>query len=359
MKVTQKDIASALNLSRNTVGKALRNDGLVSKKTVERVQEYARKMNYTKFVEQLNYKDDKKIISVLAHQSTANGNSFWMQVLSGIEQTVSVQGYHVSICFVNSVSQVVPDSMIAGYIMIGMFNTDDYYKIIEMIGDTPIVFVDIASRIPLNALERDIVLMENVESVREVTQYIIENGHRNIGFIGNISARSNYDRYRGYRKAMQDNGLKILNKYCLLNFENKYSARTDGSLWNWVHSLSEFPTAFVCANDSIALYLIDWFRNDFNLRIPEDISLSGFDNVEESKMLKPYLTTVQCYKKELGKRAAEEILWRMDQGASRPYEIIRVGTKVIYRDTIYDRNEGSAIPITAEKEKHNKKYSIY
>lgn len=335
MKVTQQDIADELHLSRNTVAKALRNDCLVSQDTIRRVQECARRMQYTKFSGCPETTSQHRMISVLMHSSAGNGNTFWIQVLSGVESIIRGKRFMMSVSFISSADELpVPDKMVAGYIVMGRFSIRDYYRFADIAKKKPLVFVDIASKIPLNKLERDIVLMENVESVREITQHMIHMGHKNIGFIGQVMARSVYDRYRGYRKALQDNDLKVQNQFCLLDFSDDYEGDGEGTVYHWLHSLKEMPTAFVCANDSIAFYLSSWLMRDFNLSVPKDVSLSGFDNLEEGQFCQPILTTVQCYKQELGKRAAEEVCWRMEQGEDRPYEIIRVGTKVLYRDSI-------------------------
>lgn len=325
MKITQQEIAAALSLSRNTVSKALKNDILVSAETIRRVQEYARTKGYYNTHE----KKGRKFISLLLHNSVAGDGYFWPIVIQGIENTLSEHGYSLTISFVDDIGAVPVDHHVAGYIMMGMFSEEDYYRAVRKIRG-PLIFIDIATKIPLNELQRDIILMENTESVRKITNYMISLGHTNIGFIGNISARSVYDRYRGYKRAMTDHEIKIQKKYCLLKFEHRYDSEAEDSLAYWFKhfEMKDLPTAFVCANDSIADNIRGWGREYFGLNVPQDISIAGFDNLEEKGF-----STVHCFKFEMGQRAAEELLWRI-QKPERPFEIIRVGTKVIFRNTI-------------------------
>ncbi len=325
MKITQQEIANALSLSRNTVSKALKNDILVSPETIQRVQEYARKNNYYNAHEN----SGGKFVSLIMHNSVAKDNFFWPVVIRGIEKTLAELRYGLTISFVDSMDDVAVDNGMAGYLMMGMFSDDDYYKAAKRI-QSPLVLIDISSKIPLNELQRDIVMMENAESVRKLTNHMISLGHTKIGFVGNTSARSVYDRYRGYKRAMIDNELKIKKKYCLLNFSHQYDSQTEDSILYWFSRFdkSDLPTAFVCANDSIADNIRQWCNQYFGFDVPGDVSVSGFDNLEEKGF-----TTVHCFKYEMGQRAAEELVWRI-QNPDRPYEIIRVGTKVVLRDTI-------------------------
>ncbi|KAF6616312.1 substrate-binding domain-containing protein, partial [Paenibacillus sp. EKM208P] len=120
------------------------------------------------------------------------------------------------------------------------------------------------------------VLSENEQAVRNLTCHLIDLGHKEIGFIGDISiSRSFMERYLGYRHAMVDADLPINKNYCILepSLSNYYSIQEFAGR---LDAMNPLPTAFVCANDLVALQIIRYLES-VGLRVPTDLSVTGFD----------------------------------------------------------------------------------
>jgi len=101
-----------------------------------------------------------------------------------------------------------------------------------------------------------------------------------------------------------------------------------------LEKLKKIPKAIICANDRIAISTIQVLRKK-GLRVPEDILITGFDNIPESTIIDPPLTTVNNPNNEIGVRAGEEILWRI-KNPNRSFEIIRIKTHLIFRKSTGD-----------------------
>ncbi|MFD1956799.1 substrate-binding domain-containing protein, partial [Paenibacillus thailandensis] len=98
-----------------------------------------------------------------------------------------------------------------------------------------------------------------------------------------------------------------------------------------LQQMKRLPSAFVCANDYIAVSFMKALKNN-NVSIPEDVAVCGFDNGPESRIVEPHLTTVHIYSNEMGVKAAEMLLSRINDPA-RPYQIAHIFTKPVIRET--------------------------
>lgn len=118
--------------------------------------------------------------------------------------------------------------------------------------------------------------------------------------------------------------------YCIINRMQRHYY-TEAELREAFHALKRKPTAFVCVNDAIAIELMNIIRES-GLSIPGDISLTGFDNIAESILVQPSLTTVHVPKEEMGMRAGDQIVWRMGH-PKRPNEVIRLDVEMMWRES--------------------------
>lgn len=139
-----------------------------------------------------------------------------------------------------------------------------------------------------------------------------------------------YERWQGYTTALLDHGIPfILDNSILENDKSPYG----NSSWliEKLKKLPSFPQAFVCANDFIAITLINALR-ELNYSIPKDIIVCGFDDCMESKIIDPKLTTVSIASSEMGESAAKILLNRI-KNVDSSFSITHVKTSIIYRDS--------------------------
>ncbi|UVI32850.1 LacI family DNA-binding transcriptional regulator [Paenibacillus spongiae] len=337
-KITTSDISNYLGISRNTVSKALNNHPDISDETKQKIIDQAIKMGY---------KNIKLPPAVLPETDTSRTKSiafitkrdvgietFWMNVMSGVEELISGNRYEMKLSFIKNEdidSLLIPQiltSGIDGFIVAGSVNKTYNEKLMSV--SLPKVFIDIHSDFSFSELNSDIVMMESEGSIYQITRRLIQEGHRDIGFIGDLSIRSYMERWLGFIRAHYETGLMINPDYCITsNDPRNYQYYEDVA--ERLGALKQFPSAFVCANDVTAIIVIRYFRNA-GMSIPSDIAVSGFDSIKEIEFLDFSLTTVINDEFRLGLRAAEQLLTRMREPNRLP-EIIRLPTKVLFGES--------------------------
>jgi LacI family repressor for deo operon, udp, cdd, tsx, nupC, and nupG len=166
----------------------------------------------------------------------------------------------------------------------------------------------------------------------DITKYLISKGH---SFIGCLAGKSEVsiaqERRRGCERALKDNGLSIKPEWFLEighTYEEAYEAMKR------IIAMEERPTSLVCYNDEIAIGAM-CCASDFNVSVPMDISIVGFDNISTSTIIKPKLTTVHQPKYELGMRAMN-ILIDMIKGCEVNNTRIITKYTIMERDSVTD-----------------------
>lgn len=336
-KTTILDIAQTLCMSRNTVSKALNGSSSVSDKAREAILNKAKEMNYKGFIYD-QHQDAPSVRSGNIVFLTGNFSAqalFWPFVVKGIEEIVSQVNYNFSIKLIRE-DDLNSDTLPFHFNkddMDGIICTELYHKpyIDKLIStNIPLILIDSVSDVFDNVLEYDVVLMENIHSIQILTTKLIEAGHKKLGFVGKINhCRSFYERYLGFNQAFTSIGTIPPNVYNIIPEKDIYPVEW---LMMKLKSLSELPTALVCANDSIAINVMKAAKN-LNLQIPGDLAITGFDDVSEASLVEPPLTTVNIHKEALGKRAAEILLWRI-KNPNRPFEITYIENILRYRNSI-------------------------
>lgn len=336
-KVTIQDVARELNLSRNTVSKALNNSDKVSYETRYLVIEKAYEMGYSKLspivLNQFkirNKADSAKTIVVLARREIS---VFWNSIIMGISEELNKDGCKLQFNFISEQDEknlTMPIDLqhdISGIIILSVFSSEFTDQIMKR--NTPVVFLD-APRDPEAVMGYgDIIISEGRNSVRKITSGLIAKGMRKIGFIGDITyCKTISDRYQGYLDAMQGAGIPLDESIIAVDHTRaKYYVAEEVRA-----ALARFPympEAIVCANDKIAMDVIRCLREK-GLSVPEDVAVTGFDNEESISQIEPFLTTVHVDIQRLGRRLVQQLLWRIDNPAF-PKEIVSIGVDVIYR----------------------------
>jgi LacI family transcriptional regulator len=194
----------------------------------------------------------------------------------------------------------------------------------------PKVFLDTATSIPEDTLTGDLLLLEGRNTIRKITNSIIEKGRTEIGFIGPKDyARTNQDRYEGFLSAMSQNQLPVNPKLCLTGNIgiDTYTEEID----QFLNGLNSMPQAFVCVNDYVANLVLQYL-NEHKIQVPKDVAISGYDGITEHGDLTNYLTTVQVDLNALGKRLVSQLLYRINDPDS-PYETIYIYFDVSYGES--------------------------
>lgn len=336
-KVTIQDIAKKLNLSRNTVSKALNNCDSVSYETRFLVIETAYEMGYSKLSPVVlnefkvrNKIDETKSIVVLTRREISY---FFNSVIMGISDELNKFGCKLQLNFISEQDEknlVFPlDFMeeVSGVIILSIFSDDYVDQIMKQ--NIPVVFLD--APVEMSSLSRygDIVISEGRNSIRTITLDLISRGLTKIGFIGDTTySKTISERYEGYLSALQTAGLTpdphVVADY---HVENKFYKKEEVE-----EALDRFPympEAIVCANDDIALSTVRHL-NSKGVSVPEDVAVTGYDNVEIISQAEPMLTTVRIGNQRLGRRLVQKLMWRL-QNPTFPKEVVFINAEVIFR----------------------------
>ncbi|MDQ0113884.1 LacI family DNA-binding transcriptional regulator [Paenibacillus harenae] len=340
-KITIQDIADALGISRNTASKALNGTPGIPEETKNKVIKKAIELKYKQFAfvdsESIMPKNPGNIALLTCNLPTLS--HFGSFLISGLEIKISSEGYNLSIHIVREAeinALALPNnfepSKVDGIICIEMF--DKRYS--EMITDLgiPAIFIDAAADVFYSDLKADFILMENEFSTYAMTKKLIENGHTEIGFVGDYNhCKSFNERWSGFNRAIADCNLETNLSYCITDEDRFFSSETDW-LDRQLDNMKQLPAAFVCANDFIAINVMKAIKSK-NMQIPEDIAVCGFDDSLESRIVEPHLTTVHIFNNEMGIIAADMLLSRI-KNPSKPFQTTHIRTELIIRESTGD-----------------------
>ncbi|MFD0695921.1 LacI family DNA-binding transcriptional regulator [Paenibacillus sp. GCM10027628] len=336
-KITIQYIADSLGLSRNTVSKALNGSESIPAETRNKVLKRAIELNYKQFAfvdtNTLTTKNPGNI--ALLTSNLPSNTHFGASSLSGLEKKISSDGFNLSIHIVRESdihSLVLPNNFDAkkvdGIVCIELFDKK-YTQLINSLG-IPAIFIDSTVDIVYPELNADIILMENEQSTYLVTKKLIDSGYTEVGFIGDYNhCKSFNERWVGFNRALLDSHLQLDPSFCVVE-EDRYVADPKW-LEKKLENMNNLPSAFVCANDFIAINVMRILKN-MNIQIPEDIVICGFDNSPESQIVEPHLTTVHIFREEIGILAAEILLSRVEHPL-KPPQVTHVQTKPIFRES--------------------------
>lgn len=187
----------------------------------------------------------------------------------------------------------------------------------------PKIYVDVYDE----THKSDSVVTENIYSCYEITNYLIHQGHTEIGFVGTVGATTSItDRYLGYVRSMLENNITPQDVWNIPDRSQEGEAIP-------LELPKEMPTAFVCNCDETAFQLVKELTAK-GYHIPEDISVAGFDNSIYAQVCSPPLTTVAVDIEEIGKLAARRMIKHMSNPAKKGGGVFRVPGNIIYRESV-------------------------
>ena len=308
-KVSIYDIAKLAGVSSASVSYVINGKGKVSEKTKKRI---------LKAMEQTGYTPDTSAISLSTGKSHLIGlclpfedaseafvnNPFYGEFLGYFEKEMMKEGYDVIIGSLMEEDKFVRWSKsrkLDGVVMIGIF-PDEIYEVIKKEG-LPVVLVDVYEE---RAQAFKTIRVDDKGGSYKATKYLIDKGHKNIGFIGGNVNNSALDdmRFDGYVDALKDSGIN-LDTSLIYNvpatFDGGYAIAEE------IASHLDMMSAIVCDADIIAIGIIRRL-NELGHKIPEELSIVGFDDIQAARYIYPALTTIHQSIREKGRLSAKCML---------------------------------------------------
>lgn len=330
---TIKDVARAAGVSIGTVSAAINDTGVVSEKLTRRVWEAVEKVGYSPHAIARSLRHGKsRIIGVIVSDLS---NPFFTSLAKAVEAAARAAGYFVIVMNSDedpdkelSQLRLLREQRVAGILLSPSGYDESYRKELARVAVMPIVLVDRT----LRDMAFDAVVVENVAAARSVTNYLLRLGHQRIAIVNGRSHISTAeDRLRGYREALLAAGIE---PDPALEFEANSQSETAYEVVQRALSLPSHATAFFAANNLMLLGAIEAIM-DMGFRCPEQISLAGIDDFSWGSAIRPQLTTVAQPIEDLGVRAFELLLERIDESPNenRDRKTITLAGRLVIRDS--------------------------
>lgn len=329
--ITIYDIAQATGFSAATVSKVFNGYSDVSEKTRRKILDTAAELGYIPNGHARSLTTKRSwTIGVLYIEPSGAGilHPFFGGVIEGFKQVATAKGYdlmflskdiggrehgyleHCKIRGIDGVVVILPDA------------ADPYYE--ELLNASlPCVLLDQQSTV------KSTVYSDNVEGSRQAVKYLYGLGHRHIAHLGGGPTFAGGQRLTGYLEAMQELSLPVRSEY-IVQASYDYTVESGEAAMEELLRAKERPTAVVAAGDNLAVGAMRTVKRH-GLRVPEDISLVGFDDIQMARYLTPALTTIRQDTYALGSRAADMLIYSIEGGEHVQSDIIPV--KLVVRES--------------------------
>jgi LacI family transcriptional regulator len=313
---TVKDIAQGAEVSIATVSRVLNNHANINEDIRQRVLQVAEELGYEKNEKPLRPrgKNLKEIGFLLAGDVDVDANIFWLPVLQGAEMEaskarlrLSYQGVATNIetsLLIHKILEMRTD----GLLLVGPFPPDAVRAVQAL--TIPYVLIDNYMHIPGQTI--DAVLSDNIAGIKDAVKYLVSKGHHNIVFVGGHTTASKEiytfrQRKVGYIEALQEAGLPLIPEL-LLEIDVTSIEEINEACRRLINTQVPF-TAMVCVNDPTASYMVKALR-EHNVRIPQDVSCIGFDDIAIAEHMTPSLTTIHVHTDLMGSLAVKRLIER-------------------------------------------------
>ncbi|MBO6111897.1 MAG: LacI family DNA-binding transcriptional regulator [Lachnospiraceae bacterium] len=333
--VTIKDIAGQLGMSTTTVSNVIHGKTKeVSQATIDRVQEFLKQVDYVPNINARNLAQNKSKIIGFAMKARADKYSnllmdpFVSELVGGVEEAVRNSGYFMMIYISSDINKIMRRAStwnVDGLLLFGMLN-DDGIRVSEKYKN-PIVCIDTYSIEGLKYFTN--VGLEDEKGSYEMTGYLIQKGHRRIAFISDNQTGVDLARFNGYRRALNDAGIEFNDRDFIQI--RPHEEEVEDSLSEICERLKDYSAVF-CVSDLYAVMIMAAL-SDRGVKVPEDISVAGFDDNLMGRLHRPALTTVHQDVKQKGIVAATTLL-DIIKGEAPVNRQIMLPTGLVIRDTV-------------------------
>ncbi|MBQ6889343.1 MAG: LacI family DNA-binding transcriptional regulator [Lachnospiraceae bacterium] len=306
--VSMKDIAIACEVSIATVSKALNDHSDIGKATKEYIKQTAKEMGYFPNSAAKALKTNKSYnIGVLFADEAGSGlkHDYFTEVLDSFKRAVEEKGYDMT--FINC-SKTGKNKM--SYLEHARYRGFDGVAIACIDFNNPEVLELVNSDIPLVTIDhlfhnRIAVISDNVKGMRDLFTYVYKKGHRRIAYVHGADSAVTQNRLSSFYKTAEELGVEIPDEYVKEAAYRDTKATYERTLE--LLDLPEPPTCILYPDDFASFGGINAIK-ERGLRIPEDISIAGYDGIRIGRHLEPQLTTLRQDTEQTGAKAAEYLI---------------------------------------------------
>lgn len=338
--VTIKDMAKILGISTTTVSNVIHGKtSEVSAETVARVRQLVKDMGYVPNINARNLaRNRSKIIGIAVKTSFYKYDNllkdpFFSELIGAMAKEIRKQGYYLMLYFASSIEEIVHHVAgwnVDGLIVAGLL-VDDYMKLKRNYRGT-MVLID--CYLPETINNYNNIGLDDEGGSYLITKHLLDNGHRKIGFVADNISGVDYYRYLGHQRALQEYGLPVREENLILIPQGR--SRDNSVLKVFAERILDL-TAYVFCSDYYAANVINYF-NDQGIRIPEEVSITGFDDNEYARMVRPALTTVAQDVTAKAELAVRKLIELLNAEETVDYFDIHMPVELVIRDTVKKLN---------------------
>ena len=311
-----KEIAERAGVSITTVSNVLNKKKNVGARTREKVLSIAQELGY-------NHKEqsgiDGKRRTIIVSFSDFD-TLFYLDILHGISDYVSRQGYHILICNGDDLAHYSDPDEVCGCIILSSQILDSQVIAVADKG-MPVITLDRELKHPMIKP----MIVSNYEGERQLMQKLVDEGFKSFAYLSGQDTADNKERYTALRDVLRENDISFhRNDF----YEGDWREKSGTQAARLIMLRDRMPEVLVCANDMMAIGAIRHFQEN-GIRVPEDISVCGFDDIIISRYLG--LTTVSVPDYERGFLAGQALLNILD--GTGDFDTYRIGARVKWRRT--------------------------
>ena len=339
-QATIRDVAKLAGVSLATVSRVLNDSSYpVSPELKQKVRQAAEQLEYIPNGSRgLSYGQQKDIALILPNIT----NQFYMQTMLGVGDVLVKQGYHLILCnTVRSAKQErlylkqLYDKGVKGVIL---SSVDENPEVIDEFSRKGMKFVLLDQKI--SKLECSGISFDSREGARIATQHLLDRGHKAIAFASLPMSRwTRMEMFKGYQSALRAAGISVSRKLVYERRPEEVPNYSNLDLEAGCMIAKEFlragcpATAIVCINDMLAIGIIRTLMQS-GVRVPEDVSVVGFDDIPFASIFMPALTTVHCSAVEMGRLASLMLLDSFENEMQEAPVSMRLAPTLVVRDSV-------------------------
>ncbi|MES1310660.1 substrate-binding domain-containing protein [Vibrio cholerae] len=333
---TMKDIARLAGVSTSTVSHVINKSRFVSDEIAERVNNAAQQLNYAPSALARSLKMNRtKTIGMLVTTST---NPFFGEVVKGVERSCYHQGYNLILCNTEGDNQRMKASIntllqkrVDGLLLMCSTLEGERLDVFDRYPDIPIVVMDWGPIL----FASDKIQDNSLQGGYMAAKHLIECGHKEIGCItGPLIRHQAQMRYEGYKRALAEAGIAINPDWLV---ESDFECEGGYQAFEKLYQRGKLPSALFVSNDMMAMGVIQ-AASQRGLRVPDDLSLIGYDDVHIAKFMTPALTTIHQPKYRLGKAAVDTLLYRLENPDTTA-QVVQLEPTLVVRSSVCSLNK--------------------
>lgn len=336
--ITSYDIAKEAGVSQSAVSRAFTPGGKIAKKTRQHILEVARKMDYqpnaiarSMSTARTSARQKSGMVGIIV---TRLQDPFFSRIIDMFSRSLQAKGWHVLLFTVEQPSEVdnalheLMQFKIDGVLILSAILSEHMAQTCRDQG-TPVILYNRETQ----NKEINSVRIDNISGGRIAAEVLLEAGHKKIAFIGGSQTEATTDdRERGFTDRLAEDGIDLMRREL-----GNYTFESGHEAARRILSRQDRPNAIFCASDVMALGVLHSARHDFNLKIPEDLSLIGFDDIPSVAWPDHQLTTIRQPVTRMVRKTVDILVERMENPEMGPENTLFQG-ELILRNSVKNTN---------------------